>query len=57
MATGELPRIPPAGLEGRTCEVFIKGSRGDFGQLPDNGVDDISARVTYRPSWLFVPGT
>ena len=32
--TGDLPRLPVAGLEGRTTEVFIKASRGDFDQLP-----------------------
>lgn len=54
---GDLPRLPPAGLEGRIVEVFLKGSRGDLGVLPDNGIDDISARAFYRPSWLTVPGT
>lgn len=51
---GDLPRLPPEGLDSRTTQVFIKGSRGDLEQLPDSGLDDISARVTYRPSWLFV---
>jgi hypothetical protein len=55
IATGDLPRLPVAGQEGRTTQVFIKGSRGDFDQLPDAGIDDISARVYYRPSWLHVP--
>jgi hypothetical protein len=52
---GDLPRIPPAGLEGRTTEVFLKASRGDLDTLPDSGIDDISAQVYFRPSWLFVP--
>jgi hypothetical protein len=52
---GDLPRIPPSGLEGRTVEVFIKASRGDIDTLPDSGIDDLSARVYYRPSWWFVP--
>lgn len=52
---GDLPRIPPSGPEGRTCELFVKASRGDFDTLPDTGIDDISAKVFYRPSWLFVP--
>lgn len=51
---GDLPRFPVAGLEGRTTEVFVKASRGDFDQLPDSGIDDISARVYHRPSWLFI---
>lgn len=53
--TYDNPRLPPAGLEGRTCEVFIKDSRGDFDLLPDSATDDISARIFYRPCWLFVP--
>jgi hypothetical protein len=47
---GDLPRLPPT--LGGTTEVFIKASRGDFGQLPDTGIDDISARISYRPCWL-----
>lgn len=49
---GDLPRLPVSGLEGRTTQVFIKGSRGDLDSLPDAGIDDISARVYYRPSYL-----
>lgn len=54
---GDLPRLPPAGLEARTCQVFVKSSRGDFHEVVDDGIDDISTRITYRPSWLIVPGT
>lgn len=43
------------GLEGRTVELFVKASRGDFDQLPDSGIDDIQAQLTYRPTWLYVP--
>jgi hypothetical protein len=35
----------------------VKGSRGDFDQLADGGIDDISARVFYRPCWLNTPGS
>jgi hypothetical protein len=52
--TGDLPRIPPSGSEGRTVQFFLKASRGDFATLPDTGVDDISARALYRPSFLLV---
>lgn len=52
----DLPRIPPSGLEGRPVELFLKGSRGNFDDLPDHGIDDIRAQVFYRPSWTFVPG-
>ena len=52
---GGLPRIPPSGLEGRTVQTVVKMSRGDFDNIPDAGIDNISARLFYRPSWLFVP--
>lgn len=52
-AEGGVPRLPPTG----TTQILLKGSRGDFDQVPDRGIDDISARVFYRPSWLFIPGS
>jgi hypothetical protein len=52
---GDLPRVPVSGLEGRPVELFLKSSRGDLADVPDSGIDDISARVTYRPCWLFIP--
>lgn len=51
---GDLSRLPPSGLEGRPVELFVKASRGDFGQVPDTGIDDISCQVFYRPCWLFI---
>lgn len=51
---GDLPRIPASGSESRTVQFFLKASRGDFAGLPDTGTDDLSARVTYRPSALFL---
>lgn len=54
---GPYPRIPPSGLESRKVEIYLKGSRGDFDQIPDTGIDDISARPFYRPSWLLIPGS
>ena len=53
--TGDLPRLPPSGLEGRSVELFVKASRGDLDQLPDSGIDDISVQVYSRPSWLHIP--
>lgn len=53
---GDLPRLPPT-VEGRTTEIFVKVSRGDFDQLPDSGIDDLSVQVYYRPCWLTVPGS
>jgi hypothetical protein len=52
---GSLPRLPPSGLEGRSVELFVKDSRGDFDQLPDTGIDDSGLQVLYRPSWLQIP--
>lgn len=49
---GDLPRIPPSGAEGRTVQFFVKASRGDLATFPDTDADDISARVSYRPSYL-----
>ena len=46
------PRIPPSGLEGLPVEFFLLTSRGDLEQLPDGGIDDKSARVFYRASYL-----
>jgi hypothetical protein len=54
---GDLPRIPPSGLESRKVELYVKGSRGDFDQIADTGIDDISAQVFYRPTWLLIPGS
>lgn len=53
---GDLPRLPPAGMEGRSVETIVVGSRGDLDQLPDSGIDDIQGQLFYRPSWMFVPG-
>lgn len=51
---GSLPRMPVAGLEGRTAELIVKPTRGDLDQLPDTAIDDVSAQAYYRPSWLYV---
>ncbi len=61
---GDLPRLPVPKQTGGTVEVFLKASRGVIGDstgivaTADAGLaDDISARITYRPSWLFVDDT
>lgn len=51
---GDLPRLPVSGSEGRTVETFIKMSRGDFASEADAGIDDISARIYYRPAYLYL---
>lgn len=53
---GDLPRLPPSGLEGRAVEFFVKISRGDLTDLPDTGSDAFGIVPSYRPSWLVVPG-
>lgn len=52
---GDLPRVPPSGLEGRAVQVFLKPSQGDFNGEIDAGIDDVSARLVYRPSYLYTP--
>lgn len=53
---GDLPRIPPSGIENRPCELFVKNTRGDLGTgaLADQGLDGISAVVKYKPSFLYI---
>jgi hypothetical protein len=53
--TGDLLRLPPSGLEGRTAEVFLRPSSGDFDQGADTPLSNIQAQIRYRPSYLFVP--
>lgn len=56
---GDMPRIPPSGLEARPVELLAKLSRGDLGfdaNQPDIGpTDSFTAAVSYRPSYLFHP--
>jgi hypothetical protein len=42
-------------MDGRSTEVMVKASRGALGSGPDSGIDNISVRASYRPSWLYVP--
>lgn len=50
---GDLPRLPPATIDTRSAEVFVKMSRGDFQTLSDPAIDDLSVRAFYRPCYLF----
>jgi len=54
---GDLPRLPAGGLESRTTELFLKGSRGDLGGLPDSAIDDLAVKVFASRGWLTVPGS
>lgn len=51
---GDLPRLPASKLETRTLQVLLKLSRGNFAEEPDAGIDDVSAQIKYRPSYLIV---
>jgi hypothetical protein len=51
---GDIPRIPPSGLEARPVELFVKPSRGDFNTVADSGIDGVSVPVKYRASYLYV---
>lgn len=53
--TGDLPRLPPSGMEGRPCELLVKPSRGDLDTLADSGLDGFTVQVIYRPAWMFRP--
>jgi hypothetical protein len=50
---GDLPRMPNQSSAG-TVEFLVKASRGDLLTQSDTGIDDISARVFRRASWLTV---
>jgi hypothetical protein len=51
---GDLLRMP-AGFEGRTVELLLHPSRGDFDQVPDSALSSLSVTGYYSPSWLYVP--
>lgn len=53
---GDLPRLPPAGLEGTPAELFVLLSQANFGQPvlgPDSG--GATVQVFGRPCYLFTP--
>lgn len=52
---GDYPRLPPATTDNRAAELLVKMSRGDFDQIPDTGIDNLSVQVAYRPAWLITP--
>jgi hypothetical protein len=54
--TGDLPRLPPSGLESQPVQALVKPSHGDLDTLPDiNRADGFNAQVKYRPSYLYTP--
>jgi hypothetical protein len=55
---GDYPRVPcPTVNGGNDVEVLVASSRGDFDQVPDSGLDDLTATLTVEPCWLTVPGS
>lgn len=50
--TGDLPRLPPSGLEARPCELFVKNSRGTLNGAPDPDIDKFRAQIQYRPCYI-----
>ena len=52
---GDLPRLPPSGLEAKPVELFVKPSQGNLGVGPDAAIDTCTVQVKYRPCYLFTP--
>jgi hypothetical protein len=55
---GDLPRVPPSGLENRPCEILVVPSRGDLEatrSYADSGLDGVSVVPRIRPCYLVRP--
>lgn len=52
---GDLLLLPPAGREGRTCQVVVKMSRAKLGTAGDSAADDLSAKLYATPRYLTLP--
>jgi hypothetical protein len=59
--TGDLPRLPPSGIENRPVQVFVKQSRGlmpepgsgeTSGELDAGATDNLKVKIVYRPCYL-----
>lgn len=53
--TGDLPRLPPSGIENQPVELLVKPTRGDLAAAADSALDAFSVQVKYRPSYLYTP--
>lgn len=53
--TGDLVRLPPSGMESRPVQMFVKPSRGDLDSVADSGLDGVSVKVVYRPTYIHRP--
>jgi hypothetical protein len=51
---GDLPRIPPAALESRSAELFMKLSEGSIYSGADT-LDNFTVQPYVRPCYLFRP--
>ena len=52
---GDLPRLPPAGLEGRVTELYLNPSVSDGSTVRDDRFGRATTiDVFYRPCWLFL---
>jgi hypothetical protein len=53
--TGDLPRLPPSGVENQPVQVLVKPSHGDLNTPDLNRDDGFNVQVKYRPSYLYTP--
>jgi hypothetical protein len=49
---GDLPRVPPSGIEQRPVELFLLLTPGDLATLPDSSRNSFTAQIKYRPVYL-----
>jgi hypothetical protein len=49
---GDLPRLPPSGADGRSCEVFVRSSATEGIIIPDTLDTGHTIDVYYRPCYL-----
>lgn len=56
-AIGDLPRLPPGGMDNRPVELFVKTSSGDLAEVPDSTAGgSLAVKAFTRRSWLALPG-
>lgn len=53
----DLPRLPVSGPSETPVEIAVKPSRGQFGELPDSGIDKFKVQMTYRPCFSEIPSS
>jgi hypothetical protein len=49
---GDLPRVPPSGVENRPVELFLMTSRGDLASQADVSAAAFHAQLRYRPVFI-----